>query len=167
MHWTTPPKHPSERSAQLLALLSTAADNELLTHQLYAQFLQSPCPQAFLPSTALLELASAEDKDHFEAIDECITRLRRSDNHHHWEQVGTPKRTHSRQSQFKLLETIGNIEARSVQLYAQICALSMEFDYQVFDLSYRNMHDNMLHMNSLKDFLSQAKLGDPELSLPQ
>lgn len=149
MQWNTTPKQPAERSAQLLMLLCAAANSESLTQALYGQFLESPICDSQC-NTQLLRLASSEDKLHFEAIDECIHRLDKSGKQLANAKPMSNSNWQSPLAEQHLLTTLGSIEARSVQLYTQICALSMEFDYKIFDISYRNMHNNMLHMNTLQ-----------------
>lgn len=143
----------SERHRKLVMLINAVATNELHTHHLYSQLLGSGSD---LPSTLskLFHTALDEDKDHFHAMATCIQRLN-----------GNPAalRTHNHQSTLPhiskvhiedLLQTLIEKEGALVNAYSEICNITLEYDYYVFDLSYRNLHGNMSHLNIVTELLN-------------
>ncbi|MEM1402702.1 MAG: hypothetical protein AAGG55_05175 [Pseudomonadota bacterium] len=51
------------------------------------------------------------------------------------------------------------LERESVRRYAWLCRHSMEHDYSLFDLAYRNMQDNLLHLRFVTDTLGELTPG--------
>ncbi|WP_419811448.1 hypothetical protein [Bacterioplanoides sp.] len=174
-----------KRSQQLIALLQSVADNERQTHRLYTDFLSS----SHCISQDIFDLchtALHEDKSHFDEIDACLTRL--TEPHHaltpdtaftsdtaltsetelapatvftappayHSHITFTPQHPLTTQN---LLQHLCDIEAFSVKAYNEICNIAMEYDYQVFDLSYRNMNENLAHLDFVSHLLSNLNAG--------
>lgn len=150
------------RAESVTMLLRKVASNEIRTHYFYSILLRKH--GALIESnptfTHLLEEASKEDVSHYHAINECIFQK------HGTLDFANPKDTifgYSRQiknSLVKLLKNLCLIEASSVQAYAELCALTLEYDYRIFDLSYRNMHENILHLELVNDALNLSALNE-------
>lgn len=49
----------------------------------------------------------------------------------------------------KQLSELASIERSSIQTYTQICKQSIEKDYKLFDIAYRNMQENIIHLNQI------------------
>ncbi|WP_461538585.1 ferritin-like domain-containing protein [Spongorhabdus nitratireducens] len=144
----------NDRSERLISLLSAVADNELRTHRLYSQFLNSSADiSATSGLTGLFKTALNEDRDHYHAIVECIKKL---NGHSALEKQAMSKPASGHVNINKLLKTVRMTEAFSVKAYAEICAMTLEYDYSIFDLSYRNMNENMLHLDLVTDFLTSS-----------
>lgn len=138
------------RPERLLTLLHSVASNELLTHKLYAEFLNNAA--GISPDISdLCQSALDEDQDHLHAINQCIERLNgRLPN----TQALAAMPARQKLTTNYLLAQLQKNEAFSVKAYNEICAISMEYDYQVFDLSYRNMNENMAHLDFVSNLLN-------------
>lgn len=157
MFITTQPASPDKRSQKIINLLQTVADNERQTHRLYADFLQSSHGISD-DITDLCHTALHEDKSHFDEILACLKRLEAVS---HSQQIKkfffTPEYPLTTEN---LLQHLRDIEAFSVKAYNEICNISMEYDYQVFDLSYRNMNENLAHLDFVSNLLNNLHSGE-------
>lgn len=141
------------------------ADNEFLTHQIYACLKQR---ESFgrLSALKLRELvqlfdtASTEDKDHYDEIIECVGRLkgrilkRKNTSQHIF---GFSEQRHKTQD---LLSMLRVAEERLIHTYTEICKMTLECDFRTFDLSYRNLHENLHHQRLVVGILtSEFPLG--------
>lgn len=149
-----------DRSEALVRGLTEVADNERHTHQLYSQLLESFCVSSHssADNRDYFQAASEEDEKHYRVIEHCIFRLIGNAKSMTIATqalkpapvIGGPDSCHN------LLKALCQAEAFGVQLYSELCSIALEYDYWVFDLCYRNMHENMMHLERLKGFLSQS-----------
>ncbi len=150
------PKDKHELSEKLLMLLMSVAGNELRTHRLYKEFLGNSENIALTPELyEHFQKALDEDRDHYKAIEGCIKRLNGGKTINSRQQSKKHEVTPRLISLDGLLENLRITEAFSVQAYAEICNISMEYDYSIFDLSYRNMNENLLHRDLVADIIKE------------
>ena len=146
-----------KRSQKLISLLKTVADNERQTHKLYTDFLQSSHSISD-DITDLCHTALHEDKSHFDEILACLKRLEATSHSQQAQKLFfTPEYPLTTEN---LLQHLRDIEAFSVKAYNEICNISMEYDYQVFDLSYRNMNENLAHLDFVSNLLHNLHAGE-------
>lgn len=145
-------------SVPMIHLLSLVAENEVRTQHLYARILmfQDSPGSALRNLIPHFEEASAEDKDHYHAIRECMFRLRGKGFGKRITAQRALPLTAGQQRLHELLALLHQTEASSIRAYSELCSITLEQDYRVFDLSYRNMHDNMLHHELVGEALRQC-----------
>ncbi|MEM7251910.1 MAG: hypothetical protein AAF493_10835 [Pseudomonadota bacterium] len=143
----------STRSAQLSALLARVAKGEHLTHQIYGRIVLSGRAEQIPGLIACAGVASLEDEKHYRSVLSSLSRLASAG-------AGAPAAGDSvawfeseDDSLTGLLRLVRRIEGELVRVYSEICALSLEFDYRVFDLAFCHLHDNAAHEGLLRDVL--------------
>ena len=43
-----------------------------------------------------------------------------------------------------------------MQIYSRVCALTLEYDYRLFDLAFRNLQDNLQHLEFINELSAQG-----------
>ena len=101
----------------------------------------------------LCQMASNEDRGHFDDILECIGRLN-GKLIKTQPCLGVSRKLKPRQSSIKkILKLLYKTEATSVKTYREVCNIALEHDYRIFDLCYRNMQENIQHQDIVSDML--------------
>jgi len=150
----------NNRHERIIFLLAAVADNELHTHKLYSEFLASTYASSAPEVVGLFEQALDEDRDHFHAVAACLERLNAKSVEKN-SPIEAPKDHKLSLNTLKLLfKTLHEIEAFSVKAYSEICCMTLEYDYRTFDLSYRNMNENMHHLNTITDILTTPQYSE-------
>ena len=146
-----------DHSQQLLPLLLAAAENECLSSHLYYHLLNDLTVLTPVLATNL-QSALVETNTHHEDMLKSIKRL-----------GGEPriKSVATRFSAMKLaphqlVKMLYESDAFLAATYTDICTLTMEYDYQIFDLSYRNLTEKVHHLNQIKSILHHYQ--DAELA---
>lgn len=147
-----------DRSEQLLSLLLSVAESELLACRLYSDMLKE-----MNLSPVLIDLcrgALIETQAHCHSITECIERLNGSESAERKQNKLSPITL----GFYHLLNVLYKTESFSVQTYIEICTLSLEYDYRIFDLSYRNLHEKNHYQNQIKNMLTAENLPEPVMA---
>jgi len=147
---------PDYQQSQVLAVLRQAALNELLTCTLYQQVEQS-IPRYTHPDLIRLAAnARKEDWDHYEVLLGCIEYITPSpflsDTHQPSGLVMPP----TAKSAADLLGQIEKAEQNSIAFQQQICAMTLGYDYRIFDHAYALLNENMQHNEKVNDWLKRA-----------
>ena len=150
--------HSEQRSQKLINLLRSAAANEMLTHRLYVDFLDNS-KHLSTDISELCETALTEDQSHLKTLMQSIERLSGNHCNNDLKLVHLP--ADYQPTTDCLLSKLCVTEAVSVQMYNEICNIAIEYDYQVFDLSYRNMNENLAHLDFVSHLLSNLKSTQP------
>ena len=53
-----------------------------------------------------------------------------------------------------------------MQIYSRVCALTLEYDYRLFDLAFRNLQDNLQHLEFINELSAQEHTGTPGPGAP-
>ena len=146
----------------LTALLSSLALVERQTQALYGDYLQRA---KSLPgiTRAALRRALSEDRLHCAELKICLrqrpsnlSREHRLDHGPAWAPARTPERAPG-----SILVCLGRGEQHAVQIYSRVCALTLEYDYRLFDLAFRNLQDNLQHLEFINELSAQGHTGAP------
>jgi ferritin-like protein len=150
--WQTP-NDQNDQNEQLLSLLFKAARNELLSYQIYAYLTQNPRWTPISNISHLIQVAEFEDWEHYREIINCIERLNGDVN----SMLKYTSKFQALKPWFTVhdcLALLRTTETVSVNAYTEMCMISMEYDYRVFDLSYRNLHENIQHQRVVTEALN-------------
>ncbi|KZM42546.1 hypothetical protein OA92_11605 [Marinomonas sp. SBI22] len=137
-----------DHSQQLLPLLLAAVESECLSSHLYYHLLNE---LTVLTPTLVkgLQASLVETNTHHEDMLKVIKRL------------GGKPRTKTAATRFsvmklepyQLINMLYESDAFLAATYTDICTLTMEYDYQIFDLSYRNLSEKVQHLDQIKPIL--------------
>ena len=122
------PSKTDDLSVPMIQLLSLVAENEVRTQHLYTRILmfQNSAHSALHELIPHFEEASAEDKDHYHAIRECIFRLRGKG----FGKRATAQRVlpfvSGQQRLYGLLKLLYQTEASSIRAYSELCSITLE-----------------------------------------
>lgn len=145
-------------SAYLLSLLLAAARNELITSAIYSQLVKSADIERIPGLLGLSQMACSEDRDHYHGIVECIDRFKAGQDSHSTHATVLGSWQLGSQKLENLLRVLRQMEASSVKAYREICQITLGCDYRIFDLSYRNLNNNMEHQSKVDDILTKGLL---------
>ncbi len=145
-------------SGHLFSLLLVAAKNELLTSAIYSQLRESAETDRIPGLLGLSQVASSEDRDHYHSILECIERLKAGQGSCGSDATPLAPRQPASRTLEGLLRMLREMEASSVKAYTEICQITLGCDYRIFDLSYRNLNNNMEHQSKVDDILTTGLL---------
>ncbi|MCV6587996.1 MAG: hypothetical protein OIF57_03045 [Marinobacterium sp.] len=147
---------PDYQQAQVLEVLKKAARNELITCNLY-QRIERNAP--FYQHPELQYLASAacqEDWNHYEILLTCIEHIQQDGRRPHNESVTGFIMPPVADSPETLLGQIKQAEQHSIAFQQQLCAMTMGYDYKLFDHAYMLLNENMQHNEQVNDWLRGA-----------
>ncbi|MCH2157426.1 MAG: hypothetical protein MK096_01425 [Oleiphilaceae bacterium] len=145
----------SDTKPRLLTLLNLIANNEIRTHLLYSELIKRHACHVGRDQHLLscFHTALTEDKDHYQCIEHCIELIQGPEAPTKTRNKHYPS-TQLKSSFSKLLKSLYLSEASSVQAYSEICTMTLEKDYRLFDLAYRNMHENIVHLDAVEEALN-------------
>lgn len=147
--------HPSYKQAKVIESLKKAATNELLTCALYQQVEQRSQKTRHARLRNLAHSGFKEDLDHFRKLRHCIDQLENESN----SQSVPPSLnllTPETDSPNELLNLLEQAELTSISLHQEICAMTIGYDYKVFDLAYALLNENMQHNLLVKQYLTDG-----------
>lgn len=145
---------PDYRQDLVIEALKKAAQNELLTCSLYRQVKSAELDETRVGFRDLAYSAYEEDLSHYQMLQECIQLLQER-----------PARDTSPTHQLTLLPPeadascclLGQIEkAEKTSIYYQqaICAMTIGYNYKVFDLAYALLNENIQHNLLVQEYLT-------------
>lgn len=134
---------PEYQPERVLDALKQAASNELLTCSLYQQVEAQGAGSATLTQWA--RSACDEDWQHYQALLELIDVLENSGIHALSETAPALSLPQEPESSAHLLNRIEEAEKNTVFCQQLICALTMGYDYKVFDRVYALLNENIQH----------------------
>lgn len=151
----------------LTSLLTSLALVERQTQALYGAYLQRAKSLPGLTRSALRR-ALSEDRLHCAELKICLrqrpsnpSREQRLDHDPAW----APPRTRER-APGSILVSLRRGEQYAVQIYSRVCALTLEYDYRLFDLAFRNLQDNLQHLEFINELSAQGHTGAPGPGAP-
>ncbi len=144
------------RQDLVIEALQKAAQNELLTCSLYRQVNSAELDETRVGFRDLAYSAYEEDWNHYQTLQECISLLQKQ-----------ATAQGSRASQPALLPPpvnascclLGQIEqAEKTSIYYQqaICAMTIGYNYKVFDLAYTLLNENIQHNLLVQEYLTSS-----------
>lgn len=149
----------TRHSAKLVALMKQAAALEIRSTDLYQKLARhlSEDREAHQETTKACTwlAATEEDAQHFSDVEQWLQNLPQP--------VAVNKAAilnhkHHRPANFgSLIEQLQFIEQGAIRSYSQICQLTLEQDYKAFDLAYRNMQENIVHLGEVLELADSAR----------
>lgn len=150
---------PRERLGRIKTRMREVAESELATYALYQHISCRSSHHATPALARLSQTAQIEDMDHYWLMQSGIRRLGGVEPIPDDTLAGLLEDSDLRRTALReILRLLRDAEARLVHGYQEICALAMEFDYQIFDLAFRNMQENALHQASLESILRGGQI---------
>lgn len=141
----------------LPTLLSRAAINELLTHRIYSLLIRQPEINSTTDFNLLIHTAHTEDLSHYHDILTCMSNMGITDLPTRIE----GKFAHALKETCDtalLLKLSQRAEAALIGDYTEICRRTLDSDFRLFDLSYRNLNNNLLHRKWMSDALASSRV---------
>ncbi|MEM9530435.1 MAG: ferritin-like domain-containing protein [Pseudomonadota bacterium] len=138
--------------------LNQAAKAELVTHQAYRKLRRQALPDLSGLQT-LIERADLEDSRHYEQILADLERLNKHTDADPAPVTPIFEPMYIPDSVPEILDRLRQVELSLIRAYKQICTLSLDLDYRVFDLAFRNLQDNSIHLSTIDRML--AAVGAP------
>lgn len=152
---------PSYQRYDLAEIVKHTAEHEWYTSCLYLAFTSNNLVQKSSALCAMAKKACEEDQQHYLVLK----------NHCHSLQKGSlqkkysttplsmkstmPAKTMDTASTHSLLEQLKKAESISIDYQKQICSMTIEHDYQTFDLVYSLLNENIQHEDSIAFLLTQ------------
>lgn len=149
--------YPDYLQEQVIDNLKKAALNELVTCALY-RLLESANPKKLNKKLRnLAHTAHQEDWSHYQILLDCLGRIQ--------PETGSVSMLNSKvilppraDSSTQLLGQIKAAEQASIGFQQEICALTMEYDYRIFDYSYALLNENIEHNERVRECLREGAL---------
>ncbi|MEM9301532.1 MAG: ferritin-like domain-containing protein [Pseudomonadota bacterium] len=135
--------------------MAQVATAELATHSAYLRLSQLDDSEAPAGLAALSRTAQEEDMDHYRLMRAGLIRLRGVPVHPSHRFELEPWIQH--RSLDELLRFVHSAEAALIRWYREICALTIELDYQIFDLAFRNLQENAHHQAGIANLLETPR----------
>ena len=138
---------------KVVDILKKAALNELLTSTLYRLLETSPSRYISNKLKHMARTARRANWRHYQALLGCIGHLLKGDTQPTLKLVTPPALPHIGYSPIELLDQIEQAEQASIDYEQEICALTMGYDYKVFDQTYVVLNENIEHCEQVKAYL--------------
>lgn len=149
----------TRHSAKLVALMKQVAALEIRSTDLYqklARYIHEDQEAHREAAQACTWLAATqEDAQHFNDVEQWLQNLPQP--------VAVNKtailnhKNHRPASFDSLIKQLQFIEQGAIRSYAQICQLTLEQDYKAFDLAYRNMQENIVHLDGVLELADSTR----------
>jgi len=135
---------PDYQQPQVIDVLEKAAINELLTCTLYKHVENSAARANSARLRHMAGRARQEDWHHYQVLLECIDHLQK--DHPPTAERQIPQLIMPDVASTEdLLWQIEEAEKASIAYQNQICAMTLGYDYKVFDQAYALLNENMQH----------------------
>ncbi len=145
---------PDYRQDLVIEALQKAAQNELLTCSLYRQVKSAELDEARLGFRDLAYSAYEEDLSHFLTLQECIRVLQEHPDGHDAPSYQLALLPPDTDTSCCLLGQIEKAEKTSIYYQQAICAMTIGYNYKVFDLAYALLNENIQHNLLVQEYLS-------------
>lgn len=135
------------RLEPLLSSLLAVNESERLICSLYTALLNQAKDQT---SELILVFRDAlkDAQQRYDAITECYQRL---SGKYIEKKQSSPSLIRLRADH--LLKMLSDADVLLMQEYTDICTLSMDYDYRIFDLSYRNLYEKTHHLDRIRQVM--------------
>lgn len=144
---------PDYRQDLIIEALHKAAQNELLTCSLYRQVGSAELDDSRTGFRDLAASAYQEDWNHYETLLECIGLLQNPADGLAYQ----PEFPQVAETSGCLLGQIEQAEMASIQYQQSICAMTIGYNYKVFDLAYALLNENIQHNLLVQEYLSDKR----------
>lgn len=155
MHKIDAYPYPSYLQEQVVDNLKKAALNELVTCALY-RMLESAHPKNLSRKLrSLAYTAHQEDWSHYQTLLNCLGHIQPEHpvSTQFSSKVILPPRA---DCSTQLLSQIKEAEQASIDFQQEICALTLEYDYRIFDHSYALLNENIEHNERVRECLREG-----------
>ena len=152
---------PEYQQNKLIEIIKQTARNELYTSHLYWSLTLNKLTKKIPFLSGMANKAYKEDKLHFLTLTNHCHSLKAHmrQNEHNNTTLPVKSNMHvqnlQKQSISFLIEELKVAESQSIYFQQRICSMSLEHDYQTFDIVYSLLNENIEHENNLTSLLSE------------
>ncbi|WP_261843119.1 hypothetical protein [Aliamphritea ceti] len=145
---------PAYRQDLVIEALHKAAQNELLTCSLYRQVKSAELDETRVGFRDLAYSAYEEDWNHYQTLQECISLLQAEVSAQNSLASSPALLPPPAASSCCLLGQIEQAEKTSIHYQQAICAMTIGYNYKVFDLAYSLLNENIQHNLLVQEYLT-------------